>query len=73
MPNSKLSRTESYLLVGRNEGGSATRRQRVFPSREAVDRASKRWAAEGRTTQWLWGPAETEDGDRPLIFEPGSN
>lgn len=63
----KLTPANSYLLITRVRGKSASRRQHLIPhTAEALERAVERARERGATNFWTFGPAP--DGEhRPLI------
>ena len=56
LTQAQTSTDTSHLLIARINGKSATRRQRRFPDRAAIDRAVKRWGKEGYNTFWHYPP-----------------
>lgn len=55
-----------YLLIGRVNGKSSSRRQDVFADAQVTIDAIQRWEAEGYNTFWVYGPAEGV-AVRPLV------
>jgi hypothetical protein len=67
-----MSEPTAFVLIGRKDGRSTSRRQRRFPDHAAVNRAVTRWRRERFTTWWIfdrpdgrlvaqWRDAEADD------------
>lgn len=63
-------RTQTWLLIARVNGGSPIRKQEALQARGSVNLAIASWKLQGYTKFWLYGPAPTPGGDRPMIFTP---
>lgn len=50
-----------WLLIGRVDGKSASRRQRRFATEDKARAAVVRWRRDGFNTWWLMGPGDERE------------
>ena len=59
-----------YILIGRINGSSSSRRQQAYSSETAARKAADRWeSSEGFNTFWLYGPRAAAAAERPIVWE----
>lgn len=62
-----MAADSKFVLIGRKDGSSSSRRQHAFADGPATARAITRWEDEGFNGFWVYGPVLAATDSRPLL------